>query len=265
MMQEGDWLVKLDLKDTYLTVPIHSSHQRFQWQSQTWELKVLPFGLSCAPYTFSKLMKPVVSTLRKLGIRSILYLDDMLIMARSKEEARKYLATAIELLVALGFIVNLKKSTLTPTQELEFLGFLLNSHNMTIGLPAHKLHTLKKMARGMADQKRTTLRKLAFPFRDDGSSSSSNPTSSSPLQTSRECQIKGTSEWPYIRGRFGYRSQHRVRSGMVAKQLKPAQWETLADRAVGSDNRIRCVRKGLGSQLPRSKHWRPLVRSLSTV
>ena len=42
LMQEGDWLVKLDLKDTYLTIPIHSSHQRFQWQSQTWEFKVLP-------------------------------------------------------------------------------------------------------------------------------------------------------------------------------------------------------------------------------
>lgn len=164
LMQKGDWLVKLDLKDAYLTVPIHSSHRkylRFQWQSQTWEFKVLPFGLSSAPYTFSKLMKPVVCTLRKLGVRSILYLDDMLIMARSKEEARRHLATAMELLVALGFIINLKKSTLTPTQELEFLGFLLNSHNMTIGLPTHKLHALKKMARRMADQKRTTLRELA--------------------------------------------------------------------------------------------------------
>ena len=164
LMQRGDWLVKLDLKDAYLTVPIHSSHQkylRFQWQGQTWEFKVLPFGLSSAPYTFSKLMKPVVSTLRKLGIRSILYLDDMLIMARSKEEARRHLATAMELLVALGFIINLKKSTLSPTQELEFLGFLLNSHNMTIALPTHKLHAVKKMARRMANQRRTTLRELA--------------------------------------------------------------------------------------------------------
>ena len=49
--------------------------------------------------------------------------------------------------MALGFIVNLKKSTLTLTQELEFLGFLLSSYNMTIGLPTHKLHALKKMAR----------------------------------------------------------------------------------------------------------------------
>ena len=102
-------------------------------------------SLSSAPYTFSKLIKPVVSTLRKLGIRSILYLDDTLIMARSKEEARRHLATAMELLVALGFIINLKKSTLSPTQELEFLGFLLNSHSMTIVLPVHEHHAVKNM------------------------------------------------------------------------------------------------------------------------
>ena len=71
----------------------------------------------------------------------------------------------------------------------------------------------------------------------------------------------GTSERQYIRSGFGNRSQHGVRSEMVAKQLLPAQWETLADSTVGPDNRIRCVQKGLGSQLPRSKYWRPLVSS----
>ena len=115
------------------------------------------------PYTFS--------TLRKPGIRSILYLDNMLIMAGSKEtllimagskeEARRHLATAMELLVALGFIINMKKSTLSPTQELEFLGFLLNSRSMTIVLPTHKLHASKKMARRMTDRGKMTIRELA--------------------------------------------------------------------------------------------------------
>ena len=38
-----------------------------------------PFGLSSAPCTFTKLLKPVVANMRKLGSRTILYLDDMLI------------------------------------------------------------------------------------------------------------------------------------------------------------------------------------------
>ena len=118
LVKQGDWLLKLDLKDAYLTVPIHQDHQRFlhfQWQGQTWQFRVLPFGLSSAPLTFTKLTKPIVSTLRRLGIRMSLYLDDMLLMADSVQEARAYLRTAIEILVALGFVINMEKSTYIPT------------------------------------------------------------------------------------------------------------------------------------------------------
>ena len=40
----------------------------------------------------------------------------------------------VSLLQALGFHVNAKKSVLIPTQTLEFLGFILDSVNMTITL-----------------------------------------------------------------------------------------------------------------------------------
>lgn len=73
--------------------------------------------------------------LRKLSARTILYLNDMLLMASSKEEVRRDLAMAIELLTGLGFTVNMKKSILTPRQESEFLGFQLNSEDLSIALP----------------------------------------------------------------------------------------------------------------------------------
>lgn len=59
----------------------------------------IPFGLSNAPHALTKV---IPAALRKLGICVVIYLDDMLIMARSKEEAMAYLATALELLIALG-------------------------------------------------------------------------------------------------------------------------------------------------------------------
>ena len=51
LIQEVDWLVKLDLKDAYLTVPITSNHQKFLcfwWDRQPWEFSSLPFGFSSA-------------------------------------------------------------------------------------------------------------------------------------------------------------------------------------------------------------------------
>ena len=164
IIQKGDWLVKLDLKDAYLSVPIHKDHQkylRFRWENRAWQFRALPFGLSSAPQTFTKLLKPVVSTLRRLGIRLILYLDDMLIMAQCRDEMRTHLATAMELLCALGFIINMKKSVFTPARTIEFLGFTVDSSIMTIRLPQQKLVVLRKLANQLLQQEKVTARQLA--------------------------------------------------------------------------------------------------------
>ncbi len=65
------------------------------------------------------------TTLRQQGIKILAYLDDWLICARSKEIAD--LHTVLMHLNARVFIVNQKKSLLTPTQSIMFLGLNLNS------------------------------------------------------------------------------------------------------------------------------------------
>ena len=164
VLQKDNWLLKLDLKDAYLSIPIHQNHQhflRFPWKGQLWQFKALPFGLSSAPWVFTKVTKPISSILRKLGIRLILYLDDMLIMSRTQAEAAANLSTVMTLLIGLGFIINLKKSVLTPTQQLEFLGFTVNSQKMTISLPSDKLYTLKKLSEKIKNRGRTTVQELS--------------------------------------------------------------------------------------------------------
>ena len=47
-------------------------------------------------------------------------MDDMLIIDRTKEEAKPLQDTAIILLQCLGFVINQKKSEITPVQETEF-------------------------------------------------------------------------------------------------------------------------------------------------
>ena len=84
LLRKGDIMVKIDLKDAYFTVPVWRNHQkflRFVRKETMYEFVCLPFGLASAPRVFTKLMKPVVALLRQLGIRLIIYLDDMLIMA----------------------------------------------------------------------------------------------------------------------------------------------------------------------------------------
>jgi hypothetical protein len=119
LLKQDDYLVKIDLKDAYLTVPIWKHHQkylRFLWKGTQHEFICLPFGLATAPRVFTKLIKPVVAALRQRGIRLVIYLDDILIMAESQALAIHHAASTLNLLEGLGFIVNYKKSQLVPCQ-----------------------------------------------------------------------------------------------------------------------------------------------------
>ena len=151
IVAEGEWLAKLDLKDAYFTVPIFRDHQkylRFAVDKIQYQFTCLPFGLSCAPWAFTKVLKPVVAFLRSLGIRLIIYIDDILVIGKSPDEVRDHVEALIALLEGLGFIVNMEKSVTTPSQQIEFLGLQVDTITMCLSLPGHKI----KAIRGEASQ-----------------------------------------------------------------------------------------------------------------
>lgn len=68
----GDWFVTIDLKDSYFQIPIWERHWRFLrfvLNDKTYEFRVLPFGISLAPRTFTRCMEAVLSPLRQKGVR----------------------------------------------------------------------------------------------------------------------------------------------------------------------------------------------------
>lgn len=67
LLRQGDWLVKVDLKAAYFTVPIHPDHQgylRFVVEGVAYQFTCLPFRLACAPWAFTKIMKAMMTLLR---------------------------------------------------------------------------------------------------------------------------------------------------------------------------------------------------------
>ncbi|XP_030765624.1 uncharacterized protein LOC115889704 isoform X1 [Sitophilus oryzae] len=83
-------------------------------------------------------MKPVVKFLRSNGIVCVIYLDDILIISKTVEAANKDCQTTKSLLESLGFLLNLKKSVLVPSQICTFLGFVYNSVSFRVYLPMQK-------------------------------------------------------------------------------------------------------------------------------
>ena len=62
----------------------------------------------------------------------IAYIDDILVMAKSRELLVNQAAEMFYLLENLGFLINQKKSILKPSQTMEFLGFTLDTVAMEI-------------------------------------------------------------------------------------------------------------------------------------
>jgi len=162
LLQQGDWMARIDLKDAYFAVPVCPSDRkylRFKWQSKGYEFTCLPFGLSTAPRVFTKVLRPVITYLREKGIRCVIYLDDILIMNQDKETLREDVALALTLLEALGFLVNYVKSSLSPVQVLVYLGLVIDSRTRELSLHPDKLHQITAEARHLVKQKEVTGRK----------------------------------------------------------------------------------------------------------
>lgn len=145
LLKKGDWMGSIDLKDAFQTVPVHGDFcklLRFRWEGKMYEYQCLPFGLTSAPRTFTKVMKPIMALLREKGVRCLIFIDDILILATARQELILILQEVITLLRLLGFTINMEKSELTPTQRIQYLGFRIDSRAMTLSLPDNKVKKL---------------------------------------------------------------------------------------------------------------------------
>lgn len=142
LINPNDYLTSIDLHDAFLHIPIHPSSQQFlqfQWQSQLYQFKVLPFGLSLAPLVFTKVLRPFLQWACKRGIKISAYLDDLIIAAATKDLSTKMMTMVLHKLRSLGFLTKDAKSSLTPSKTLQHLGFKIDTASMTLKIPGQKI------------------------------------------------------------------------------------------------------------------------------
>lgn len=159
LIPKGGYLATVDLKEAYLLIPVVEEHRKYlrfvfgcnEVNNITYQFNALPYGLSVAPWVFTKIMKEVVNYLRSNGHKSVIYLDDILCIGDTYSECYRNVRETLSLLECLGFIVNYKKSVLEPQQSCKFLGFIMNSADLSLSLPSEKrvnvLHLVKKYSK----------------------------------------------------------------------------------------------------------------------
>ena len=153
-IQYGDKLVTCDLESGFLHVQMLKQHRQFlgfAYKGRYYVYNTLVFGLSCAPFFFHKLLRPVVGFLRDVyNLRVCLYVDDWLLMAQDCL-IKDHTDTLVHTLQDLGLYINFVKSDLCPSNQKEYIGFVINSEGPNgcpwIVIPRKKITKLKSCIR----------------------------------------------------------------------------------------------------------------------
>lgn len=164
LMTRGCYMGSIDLKDAYYSVPVRSNFRAylcFSWEGKLYHFNALPFGLTSAPRVFTKILKPVFSDFRANGHEGFAYLDDCFVIGKSFERCQESLLFLARSLAKLGFSIHREKSVLVPTQELTFLGYVLNSVEFTVRPNPNKIAKLKIKIGGLLDLNRSSIREAA--------------------------------------------------------------------------------------------------------
>ena len=106
-------------------------------------------------------MKPPLAELRKSKHNISAYIDDIYLQDDTKENCIKNIIDIVTLLRSLGFTIPAEKSQFLPTQELDILGFTINSVNMTVSLKKEKKEQLAYLIRKTINKKIIKIRKFA--------------------------------------------------------------------------------------------------------
>ena len=164
MIRPGTYLGSIDIKDAFYSVPIHESHKKylkFMWKGDMLQFRAMPNGYCDAMRVFTKLLKPVFATLRELGYESVIYVDDSLLQGDTFEECLRNIQVTLKCLQELGFVVHPTKSVLYPTQVITFLGFIIDTVNMTITLTDEKKMKIRERGLGLINGENVTVRMVS--------------------------------------------------------------------------------------------------------
>jgi hypothetical protein len=94
------------------------------------------------------------------GIRTIFYINNILILGSTYPICFKNTLEALHLLIDAGFVIHWEKSSLIPPTDFPFLGFQWNTVQASLAIPQTKVDTLRSQAKILSNLTAPTCRQV---------------------------------------------------------------------------------------------------------
>ena len=120
-LASGYHQIRINPRDIHKTA-FRTTLGHFEW-------KVMPFGLCNAPATFQNAMNKLFGN--RIGRYVLVYMDDILIYSKTKEEHIQHLKEVLSLLRSHHYFIKLSKCEFLQ-QQLRFLGHIISSSGLSV-------------------------------------------------------------------------------------------------------------------------------------
>ena len=157
LFERSLWGGTLDLSSAYHHIEIHPDSTPFlgfEWGGVFYRFVVLPFGISTAPWLFTKVMGHCGRFLRSpgLGLDLLIYLDDLIFAAPTARDALRTAQTMIHVLRRFGWLIHPTKCTgvSEAIQVFRALGTVVDLATQLYSVPAETVDRILRAASALA-------------------------------------------------------------------------------------------------------------------
>jgi len=159
VLRPDDSLLVWDIKDAYHHLSLRAEDRKylaFTTLGRVFVPVTMPFGMSLAPYMWTKVVRALVQYLRSLGFRIISYVDDFGGAppampgepATVADAARGYELVRI-IFHSLGLWLHPEKGRHDGSTSAQLLGHVVDTTNGVYRLPLERADTIESLAKGL--------------------------------------------------------------------------------------------------------------------
>ena len=149
LLGRGSMIAKMDIKQAYRNIPVHTEDRRLLWEDKVYVDTALPFGLRSAPLIFTAVADALEWVMRREGVQWVThYIDDFVTVgAPGTQDCLQNVEVMHAVCTRADMPIEPEKDE-GPATTIVFLGLELDSIAQEVRLPQEKLRRQRSQLAG---------------------------------------------------------------------------------------------------------------------